>query len=159
MLIVCHCVDEYVNSIMQYKRDHKILYAIVCGLIVTGTGVLIDVSLLPFEKVIIAHQMMGDCIAGVVATLIFLALQLKHEETHYRFSMEKAAAVGELNHHVRNAIFPLCVAVQRLGDADSNKIANEAVERINIALKEAAVDVYAQKVNYGAPDKRVTKVA
>jgi hypothetical protein len=159
MLIVCVYSGHYVSSTMKHKSDHKILYAVACGLLVTLTGVLIDVSLLPFEKVIFAHQMMGDCIAGVVATLIFLALQLRHEEMHYRFAMEKAAAVGELNHHVRNAIFPLCVAVQRLGDAESNRIANEAVERINIALKEAAADVYSQKVNYTAPDKRVAKVA
>ena len=144
---------------MQHKRDHKFLLSFACGLTVTLTGVLIDVSLLPFEKVIFAHQMMGDCIAGVVATLIFLALQLKHEETHYRFAMEKAAAVGELNHHVRNAIFPLCLAVQRMGDAEAARVSNEAVERINIALKEAAADVFAQKVSYAAPDKRLTKVA
>jgi len=104
------------------------------------------------------HQLMGDCIAGIVATLIFLALQLKHEETHYRVAMDKAAVVGELNHHVRNAMFPLCLAVQRLGDAEANRVANEAIERINIALKEAASDVFAQKVSYAA-DKRLTKVA
>jgi hypothetical protein len=159
MLIVCAFTPDYVSTTMQHKRDHKFLYSLCCGVIVTLTGIVIDFSLLPFEKAILAHQMMGDCIAGVVATLIFLALQLKHEETHYRFSMEKAAAVGELNHHVRNAIFPLCVAVQRLGDAEANRVANEAVERINIALKEAAVDVYSQKVSYTAPEKRVTKVA
>jgi hypothetical protein len=144
---------------MQYKRDHKFLYALASGIVVTLVGVAIDLSLLPFEKAILAHQMMGDCIAGVVATLIFLALQLKHEETHYRFAMEKAAAVGELNHHVRNAIFPLCLAVQRMGDPEANRVSNEAVERINIALKEAAADVFAQKVSYTAPDKRLTKVA
>jgi hypothetical protein len=145
---------------MRPKRDHKFLYSIAGGVTVALTAVLIDVSLLPFQKDLLAHQMMGDCIAGVVATLIFLALQLKHEETHYRVAMDKAAVVGELNHHVRNAIFPLCLAVQRLGDAEANRVANEAVERINIALKEAAADVFAQKVSYGLPpEKRISKVA
>ena len=144
---------------MQPRRDHKFLLSILGGLIVTVTGVVIDVTLLPLSQMIVAHQIMGDCIAGVMATLIFLALQLKHEETHYRVAMEKAAAVGELNHHVRNAIFPLCLIVQRLGDAEANRVANEAVERVNIALKEAAADVYAQKVSYSAPPKTTGKAA
>jgi histone H3/H4 len=55
-------------------------------------------------------------------------------------------------------MFPLCLAVQRLGDAEANRVANEAIERINIALKEAAADVFAQKVTY-APQKGLTKVA
>jgi hypothetical protein len=135
------------------------LFSILGGLIVALTGVAIDMSLLaPQPQVPLMHQLMGDCIAGIVATLIFLALQLKHEETHYRVAMDKAAVVGELNHHVRNAMFPLCLAVQRLGDAEANRVANEAIERINIALKEAASDVFAQKVSYAA-DKRLTKVA
>lgn len=144
---------------MQPRRDHKFLLSILGGLIVTVTGVVIDVTLLPLSQMIVAHQIMGDCIAGVMATLIFLALQLKHEETHYRVAMEKAAAVGELNHHVRNAIFPLCLIVQRLGDAEANRVANEAVERVNIALKEAAADVYAQKVSYSAQPKTTGKAA
>jgi hypothetical protein len=141
------------------RRDHKFLFSILGGLIVALTGVAIDMSLLaPQQQVPLMHQLMGDCISGIVATLIFLALQLKHEETHYRVAMDKAAVVGELNHHVRNAMFPLCLAVQRLGDADANRVANEAIERINIALKEAAADVFAQKVTY-APQKGLTKVA
>ncbi len=141
------------------RGDQKFLFSILGGLIVALTGVAIDMSLLaPQPQVPLMHQLMGDCISGIVATLIFLALQLKHEETHYRVAMDKAAVVGELNHHVRNAMFPLCLAVQRLGDADANRVANEAIERINIALKEAAADVFAQKVTY-ASDKRLTKVA
>ena len=143
---------------MANPREHKFLYSLAGGIAVALSGVIIDFSLLPFEKDILAHQMMGDCIAGVVAMLIFLALQLKHEETHYRVSMDKAAVISELNHHVRNAIFPLCLAVQRLGDADANRVANEAVERINIALKDAAADVYSQKITH-TPNKGLTRVA
>jgi len=144
---------------MANTRDHKFLYSLAGGIAVAFSGVIIDFSLLPFEKDILAHQMMGDCIAGVVAMLIFLALQLKHEETHYRVSMDKAAVISELNHHVRNAIFPLCLAVQRLGDADANRVANEAVERINIALKDAAADVYSQKITHAPGSKGLTRVA
>jgi len=96
------------------------------------------------------HQLIGDFIAGLVAALICLSLQLKHEEQNFSFSAERAASMAELNHHVRNAVFPLCLAVQRLGDADSNKIANEAIERINIALRDAAADAFARRVEYSS---------
>jgi hypothetical protein len=62
--------------------------------------------------------------------------------------MERAAIVAELNHHVRNAIFPMHIAVQRLGDADAKRIADDAVERINLALKDATADALAQNVDY-----------
>jgi hypothetical protein len=94
---------------------------------------------------------MGDLIAGLVATLVCLAVMLKHEETHFRLAMDRAAIVAELNHHVRNAVFPLCLAVQKLGDPEANRIAADAVERINIALKEAAADVFAKRIEYGVP--------
>jgi len=62
--------------------------------------------------------------------------------------MERAAIVAELNHHVRNAVFPMCLAVQRTGDADANRIANDAVDKINIALRDAISDALAQNVSY-----------
>ena len=45
-------------------------------------------------------------------------------------AMERAAIVAELNHHVRNAIFPLCLAVQRSGDGD----AQHGLVRRHVAL-------------------------
>jgi hypothetical protein len=147
---------------LTYRRDHKFLYAVFGGLVVALTGIAIDVSLLFFQNppAVVTHQLMGDFIAGLVAMLVCLALQLKHEEVHYTVAMDRAAIVAELNHHVRNAVFPLCLAVQRLGDPEANRVAAEAVERINIALKEAAADVFAQKVSYAAtPERKVTKIA
>jgi hypothetical protein len=133
------------------KREKKVLIALLAGVVVTATGVLVDLSLIPFEGGIIVHQVMGDFIAGLVATLVCLAVMLRHEEVHFRVAMDRAAIVAELNHHVRNAVFPLCLAVQKLGDPDANRIAADAVERINIALKEAAADVFARRIEYGSP--------
>jgi hypothetical protein len=147
---------------LTYRTDHKFLYSVFGGLVVVLTGVAIDISLLLFQttQAMLTHQLMGDFIAGLVATLVCLALQLKHEEVHYRVAMDRAAIVAELNHHVRNAVFPLCLAVQRLGDPEANRVAAEAVERINIALKEAAADVFAQKVSYApGPERKVVKAA
>jgi len=49
---------------------------------------------------------------------------------------------------VRNAVFPMCLAVQRTGDADANRVANDSVDKINIALRDAISDALAQNVSY-----------
>jgi hypothetical protein len=56
--------------------------------------------------------------------------------------MERAAIVSELNHHVRNAIFPLCLAVQRNADAEAQRLSAETIDRINMAMRDAATDVF-----------------
>ena len=100
------------------------------------------------DLALVARHMVANSIGGLVAVIVTLAIQLKQEEVHYHVAMERAAIVAELNHHVRNAIFPMHIAVQRLGDADAKKIADDAVERINLALKDATADALSQRVNY-----------
>jgi hypothetical protein len=129
----------------------KLGIAIVGGLVVGISATAVDLAVVSFNKEVIIHQLIGDFIATLVAVLVCLALQLRNEELHYRFAMERAAIVAELNHHVRNAIFPLCLAVQRSGDGDAQRLSSEAVERINIAMKDAATDVFAMKINYAVP--------
>jgi hypothetical protein len=63
--------------------------------------------------------------------------------------MARTAIVSELNHHVRNAVFPLCLALQKTGDREAVLVANEAVDRINIALREATADAISGQANYG----------
>jgi hypothetical protein len=140
--------DLPVNS---RKNEHKFLRAALGGLIVALASILIDLSLLSVGHPVLLHQLVGDLIGGLVAALVFLALQLKYEEMHYRFAIERAGIVAELNHHVRNAVFPLCVTIQRVGDVESNRIANDAVERINIALRDAITDAFSSRVDYGTP--------
>ena len=121
----------------------KIAVAFLGGLIVGISATVVDLAVISYNKEVLIHQLIGDFIATLVAVLVYLALLLRNEELHYRFAMERAAIVSELNHHVRNAVFPLCLAVQRGGDAEALRLSNEAVERINIAMKEAATDVFA----------------
>jgi hypothetical protein len=65
--------------------------------------------------------------------------------------------MAELNHHVRNAVFPLFFAIQRINDPDSNRLASEAMSRLDIALRDAAVDAYAGKIGYA--DEMADRVA
>jgi hypothetical protein len=129
-------------------QENKLGIALFFGFVVFLVGAVADVGVVPWERSAIVHQLIGDLIAALVATLLTLSLQLRYEEMHYRFAMERASIVAELNHHVRNAVFPLCLAVQRVGDAESVRLSNEAVERINIALKDAAADAFSRKVEY-----------
>ena len=63
-----------------------------------------------------------------------------------------------MNHHVRNAIFPLCLAVQKGDDVNGQKICDDATNRINIALREAVTDVFSQKVTRQVcPRRRPTR--
>ena len=89
--------------------------------------------------------------AGSALILGMLAAKLVHHAYKARqHALARLQVIAELNHHVRNAVFPLCLAVQHTGDVEAQRLANEAVERINIAMKEAATDIYAMRINYGS---------
>ena len=135
----------------HYSFEHKIGTAILGGLIVGISATAVDLAVISYTREVLIHQLIGDFIATLVAVLVCLALQLRNEELHYRLAMERAAIVAELNHHVRNAVFPLRLAVQRQGDAESLRLSNDAMDRLNVALQEAATDVFAMKTRYGAP--------
>ena len=130
-------------------RRGKIGLALFSGLMVGLIAGGVHMVTMPLERSIILHSLLGDLIAALTAVIVCLAIQLKQEEVHYKTSIERAAIVAELNHHIRNAVFPLCLAVQKTGDADASKTAQEAVERINIALKDATVDALSGRIEYG----------
>jgi hypothetical protein len=133
---------------LRRKNEYKVLKAVAAGVLVWLASFVAHLTLLPIDRTMIARQIIANSIGGLVAVIVVLAIQLRHEESHYQTAMERAALVAELNHHVRNAIFPMHIAVMRIGDAEAKKIADEAVERINIALKDATTDALARRVDY-----------
>ena len=130
------------------KRNSKIGLAVLCGFIVAILAAGVHLAIVPRDRTMLLPAMLGDFIAGLTTVVVCLAIQLKQEEVHYRTAIERAAIVAELNHHVRNAIFPLFLAVQKVGDEDALKTANDAVERINMALRDATTDALSGKVDY-----------
>jgi hypothetical protein len=135
---------------IQLKRERKVLKAVAAGALVWIVASAADMALMPIDRTLIPRQAIANLVGGLVAVVVTLAIQLKHEEVHYQVAMERAAIVAELNHHVRNAIFPMHVALQTLGDDGAKKIADEAVERVNVALKDATADALSRRVEYGA---------
>jgi len=141
---------------MRPMRD-KVLLAIGAGLLVSLTAFFVNFTNVPFEKGLLLRVATGDVMAGLVTGLVALAIQLRYDGMYYRFAMERAGIVAELNHHVRNAVFPLCLAVQRNGEAEASRLATEAVERINVALRDAMSDAFARNVDYGVTPMPIRK--
>ncbi len=130
-------------------RENKIGIAVLCGFIVALVAACMHLATLPIDRTLIVHELIGDFVAGLTAIVVCLALLLRQEEVHYRSTIDRAAIIAELNHHIRNAVFPLSLAVQKGGDPESIRVANEAVERINIALKDATADALSRRIEYG----------
>jgi hypothetical protein len=127
----------------------KVLVAVLSGLLVGVMAAATHLLMMPPDRAIALDVLIGDWIAALAAVIVCLAIQLHQEEIHYQTSIERAAIVAELNHNVRNAVFPLSLAIQKVGDADAVRIAEEALERINIALQDATADAFSGRVGYG----------
>jgi hypothetical protein len=136
----------------------KILLALLFGLLVSGVTIGLDLSFVRFDH-LLTHLLIAGAIAGLLTIIFTLALQLKQEEQHYLFAAERAAVLAEVNHHVRNAIFPLCVAVNRSGDPDASRLVTECVERINMALRDASVDATVGRYSRTRPEASTQKAA
>lgn len=124
----------------ETKSVAKVRVAILGGLLVAIMSMAVHIATLPMDRASLLHAGVGDFIAGLTAVIVSLVIQLRQEDLHYRTAMERAAIVAELNHHIRNAVFPLCLIIQKLGDADAIQTSNNAVERINLALRDATLE-------------------
>jgi hypothetical protein len=138
----------------RLSNGSKLGLAVLCGIIVGAIAGVVHVATMPHEPGVILHALIGDLVAALTAVAVCLAIQLRQEEVHYRTAIERAAIVAELNHHIRNAVFPLCLIVQKVGDGDSVKAANDAMDRINLALKDATADALAGRVDYSNQNQK-----
>lgn len=136
----------------MHSTSRKIVIALTAGAMSTSVAVLIHTLL---GNTIDRHTFVADLIAGLISAIFALGIHLYYESLYYRFALERAAVFSEVNHHVRNAIFPLCLAVQKGDDVNGQRICDDATNRINIALREAVTDVFSQKVTTaGVPKKK-----
>jgi hypothetical protein len=130
------------------RRVTNVAIALMGGAVVFVAGMAVNLALLPHDRTSVVHQLITNSITSLITVVIALSIQLRHEERHYHFAAERAAHMAELNHNVRNAVFPLCLAVQRSREPESDRLAQEAMARLDIALRDAAVDAYSGKVVY-----------
>ena len=140
----------------MHSTSRKILVALTAGSMVTSVAVLVHTLLGgSFDH----RAFVADLIAGLIAAIFALGIHLHYESLYYHYALERAAVFSEVNHHVRNAIFPLCLAVQKTGDPNGQRICDEATNRINIALREAVTDVFSQKITSGGAPKKKANAA
>src|SRR3954462_618196 len=138
---------------LMHSTSRKILIALTAGSMTTSTAIIIHTLLDGTSATM--HMFVADLIAGLISAIFALGIHLYYESLYYQFALERAAVFSEVNHHVRNAIFPLCLAVQKTDDPHGQRICDDAVNRINIALREAVTDVFSQKVTAaGVPKKK-----
>ncbi|MFB3915988.1 MAG: hypothetical protein ACE14M_04625 [Terriglobales bacterium] len=135
---------------VRHENQHKMLTAFGAGISVWVMSFIAQFILLPMDRGLVVRQVVANFIPALMAVVVTLAIQLRHEEVHNRTLMERAMTTAELNHHVRNAVFPLFVTIHRLGDEDAKRSAEDAVERINAALKDATADALAGRIAYAA---------
>ena len=134
----------------SFRGERRVLIGLLAGLISGFGAAAVHLTTMPvLDRGFLVPEILGDVVAGLLAVVVCLAVQLKQEEIHYRASIERVAIVAEVNHHVRNAIFPLCLAAQKTGDPQSVRIASEAVEKINLALRDATTDALSRRIEYG----------
>ena len=130
------------------NRISSFAFALIGGAVVFLSGLVVDFALLGHERPKAIAFLIANGVAGLIAVITALRFQLRQEERHFRFATEKAVTMAELNHHVRNAVFPLVLAVQRTQDPESNRLASEAMSRLDMVLRDAAVDAYSGKIRY-----------
>ncbi len=132
----------------RVSNRKKIMVSVFCGLLVGASAAGIHWFLVPHDRVLLSHVFLADLVAALTAIIVCLGIQLRQEEVHFASAMSRTAIVSELNHHVRNAVFPLCLAVQKTGDSEALQVASDAVDRINVALREATADAISGRVSY-----------
>jgi hypothetical protein len=145
--------DKHTGEAMPNNgsKRGKVALAVVSGLLVGIMAATTHLLMMPLDRGTVLHSLVGDLIAALTAVIVCLAIQLQQEEVHYQTAIERAAIVAELNHHIRNAVFPLSLAIHKSGDAASIGTAQDAVERINIALQDATADALTGRTQYRRP--------
>lgn len=115
----------------------KIFLSILSGMLVGAVAASTHWFVVAHDRILLTHAFLGDLIGGLVTAIMCLAIELWHEWAYFVGTMYSVSIVSQLNHQLRSAIFPLCLAVQRTSDQEPSQLTDQAVERINAALREA----------------------
>jgi hypothetical protein len=126
--------------VRRASNSGKIFLSIACGILVAAFTAGTHWFTVPHDHGLMVRIFMGDFVAALAAIILCLALQLRQEDTHFVNALSSVTIVSELNHHIRSAVFRLCLIVQKIGDRETSRLADEAVEQINAALRDATAD-------------------
>jgi len=125
---------------MRASNGWKVFRSIVFGIWVGAFTASIHWFIAPRDPALMVKVFGGDLIGALSTIIVCIAIQLGEEVMHCLSAISCVAIVSELNHRVDSAVFPLCVAAQKIGDKEISDLATTAMEQTNIGLRGAARD-------------------
>ena len=107
------------------------LLAMGVGILVAGTGFVLDWYEIPGKKDIL----WSDLFTGVVACVLSY-LALRYHRRHRRLYLARLRMIAEMNHHIRNAITPLLYSSHLTKHRELLQLTEAAAARIDWVLRE-----------------------
>jgi ABC-type multidrug transport system fused ATPase/permease subunit len=77
----------------------------------------------------------SDVLMGLIAAAV-TGFGLLHYQTHIQADRARMQMIGEMNHHVRNALTAISLSVYAKNDPQLEKTTRDAIQRIDWALRE-----------------------
>jgi hypothetical protein len=111
------------------------LVSIAIGLGVFASGILLDTALGIENRQILYSDVFTGCMAAVLA--FFAVLYYARER---RAAIDRLRVAADVNHHVRNALTSVLYSVHVSHDFALMKVTQDAVDRIDWALREILWD-------------------
>jgi hypothetical protein len=118
----------------------RVFLSIVFGILVGTFTASIHWLILPRDHALMVQVFGGDLIGALSTIIVCIAIQLREETMRFLSAISCVAIVSELNHRIDSAVFPLCVAAQKIGAKEISDLATAAMEQTNIGLLGAARD-------------------
>lgn len=120
----------------QRRRSWLIyLISVAVGVGVFASGILLDMALGIENREILFSDVFTGVMAGVLG--YFAALHYARER---RAALERLRVAADVNHHVRNALTTVLYSVHVSRDTALMKVTQDAVDRIDWALREILWD-------------------
>ena len=82
------------------------------------------------QERLLAEGLSALIVSGLVAKLADVSRQ------RYRLTVARMQVIAEMNHHIRNALAPICLSLDTTGNHELIRAISDGVNRIDWALRE-----------------------
>ncbi len=117
------------------RPAHLWFTALIFGALMFLCGMALDWILLYEHESRLVTIATSDALAGLIAALLIYKL-LSFERERRRRMEERLHTIGEMNHHIRNALQVIAFSVHATGNRKELEEITDAVNRIQWALRE-----------------------
>ncbi len=98
------------------------------------------------------ERLLAEAFSALIVTCLVAKLaQMAREQ--YRATIARVQVIGEMNHHIRNALAPIALAVDAIENQHLIHIISDGVDRIDWALREILPreEPFLKEEGYAAP--------